>query len=69
MRDFKYYFGTNYNLLPMEGGGGEDFGCGTMKVTPPSVKALQYFHVSALLNLPENRVILQILHPLPRDKK
>ena len=48
-------------------GGGEDFGCGTMKVTPPppSVKALQYFHVSALLSPPENHVILQILHPPP----
>ena len=35
------------------------------KSNPPSVKALQYSHVSALLSPPENHVILQILHPPP----
>ena len=41
------------------GGRSEDFGCGMIKVTPPSVNALHYSYVSALLSPPENHVILQ----------
>ena len=49
----------------MEGGGGGFWLWHDESNPPPSVKALQYFHVSVLLSLPEDHVILQILHPPP----